>query len=74
MLFLFIAKLKMHTSDGEYLSTSGLTNNSLASLYCQFSGTGYFFVSIFCNIVSIFLYCWINATARFGPIPWMDSQ
>uniref|UniRef100_A0A8C8VIR7 Uncharacterized protein n=1 Tax=Pelusios castaneus TaxID=367368 RepID=A0A8C8VIR7_9SAUR len=55
-------------------TTSGCRKSSWASLCSQFSGRGYFLVSMCCTIFSMVLCCLMSSTARLGPIPRMLSQ
>uniref|UniRef100_A0A8V0ZUB5 Secreted protein n=1 Tax=Gallus gallus TaxID=9031 RepID=A0A8V0ZUB5_CHICK len=60
------------TSSG--LMTSGSRKSFWASLCNQFSGKGYFLVSMCWMISSMVLCCLMSSTARLGPMPRMLSQ
>uniref|UniRef100_A0A7M4ESW9 Uncharacterized protein n=1 Tax=Crocodylus porosus TaxID=8502 RepID=A0A7M4ESW9_CROPO len=55
-------------------TTSGCKKRCWASLCSQFSGTGYFLVSMCSMIFSMVLCCLMSSMARLGPIPRMLSQ
>uniref|UniRef100_A0A8C0PAK1 Uncharacterized protein n=1 Tax=Canis lupus familiaris TaxID=9615 RepID=A0A8C0PAK1_CANLF len=55
-------------------STSGSRKSCWASLWSQFSGTGYLLGSSRRTISSMLLCFWMRSTARLGPMPRMLSQ
>uniref|UniRef100_A0A671DRJ1 Uncharacterized protein n=1 Tax=Rhinolophus ferrumequinum TaxID=59479 RepID=A0A671DRJ1_RHIFE len=55
-------------------STSGSRKSCWASLWSQFSGTGYLLGSSRRTISSMLLCFWMRSTARLGPMPRILSQ